>query len=184
MAKVQDVARYILEKRSDQGHATTTFALQKFLYYSQAWMLVSRSIPLFNDEISAWEHGPVVRSIWNYCRNRRYISPRDIPDGDTDALLPNEEILITRILNLYADIPDACLGDELEKASHLDKPWQDAYCNNNKVITQNVIHDYYASLQADPSIAHGARIPMLADISNVTYISDEDSAFLDNLLAR
>ena len=74
MAKAIDVAKYILEQRDAHGHETTTFALQKLLYYCQSWMLVANGRPLFDEPIVAWRHGPVVRAVYPYCKGRRLIS--------------------------------------------------------------------------------------------------------------
>ncbi len=56
MAHVQDVARYILEKRGRMS----AMKLQKLVYYSQGWHLVFDGEPLFAERIEAWANGPVV----------------------------------------------------------------------------------------------------------------------------
>ncbi|MCG7276629.1 Panacea domain-containing protein [Corynebacterium singulare] len=50
MARVNDVARYILEN-VDSG--VSTMKLQKLVYYAQAWSLVWDEKPLFNSRIEA-----------------------------------------------------------------------------------------------------------------------------------
>ena len=40
--------------------------LQKLLYYAQGHYLGDHAKPLFEDEIEAWVHGPVVRSIYHF----------------------------------------------------------------------------------------------------------------------
>jgi uncharacterized phage-associated protein len=61
MAKVSDVAEYILEKVGE----TTAMKLQKLVYYSQAWHLAWTEQPLFKDKIEAWCNGPVI-SMFEY----------------------------------------------------------------------------------------------------------------------
>lgn len=54
-----DVAKYILTKQGPM----TGYQVQKLLYYCQAWNLAVNGEPLFDDEIKAYEHGPVVPSV-------------------------------------------------------------------------------------------------------------------------
>lgn len=59
MCKAIDVAAYILNERG----RLSGYQLQKLLYYSQAWCLVTQGRRLFAEEIRAWEHGPVVYEV-------------------------------------------------------------------------------------------------------------------------
>ncbi|WP_218124294.1 Panacea domain-containing protein [Chitinophaga filiformis] len=38
--------------------------MQKLVYYAQAWHLVAFLTPLFEEDIEAWTHGPVIRSLY------------------------------------------------------------------------------------------------------------------------
>jgi len=61
MATAMEVADYIIRK-----FPVDNLTLQKLLYYSQATHLVMRDRkPLFDDEIEAWDIGPVVPSVYN-----------------------------------------------------------------------------------------------------------------------
>lgn len=181
MAKAVDVAKYILEQRDARSHMTTTFALQKLLYYCQSWMLVGRNRILFPDEIVAWEHGPVVTDVWPYCRGRRVLFPREITEGDSDNLTLEERSLIDRVLAMYENVDDKRLGDDLEQMSHEEKPWADA--GRNKTITPESMLAFYSIVQAYPEVDHAAPVPNLADVSERTFVSDEDAQWLENLIA-
>jgi len=55
-------ARYLLwlaEGEPDGGEPVTHLRLQKLLYYAQGWSLAATGQPLFDEELQAWEHGPV-----------------------------------------------------------------------------------------------------------------------------
>ncbi|KFI40410.1 phage-associated protein [Bifidobacterium actinocoloniiforme DSM 22766] len=184
MAKAKDVARYILEQRDAQGHMTTTFALQKLLYYCQSWMLVAKDRELFDEPIEAWEHGPVVPEVFTYCKGHKYLFPREIPDGDADGLALEERSLVDRVMESYRDVEDGDLGDRLEEMSHAEDPWSDARKSGEKVITRESMLDYYSALQADPSKSHAAPIPNLADVSDRTFITQEDADWLKSFLAE
>lgn len=182
MAKAVDVAKYILAYREARYHMTTAFALQKLLYYCQAWMLVAKGHPLFPEQVVAWKHGPVVTEVSPYCKGRRLVFPREIPEADTNNLTLSERSLIDRVLSMFDKEEDENLGDTLEEMSHQEKPW--ASVAINQVISPESMLNFYSSVQADPSIPHSAPIPDLADISDRTFISTDDADFLEAFLAE
>lgn len=182
MAKAIDVAKYILAYREARNHMTTAFALQKLLYYCQAWMLVAKDRPLFSEQVIAWEHGPVVTEVSPYCKGRYYVFPREIPEANVNNLTLSERSLIDRVLSIFDKEEDENLGDALEQMSHQEKPW--ASVAINQVISPESMLNFYSSVQADPSTSHSAPIPDLADISDCTFISTDDADFLESLLAE
>lgn len=183
MARAIDVARYILEQRDAREHMTTAFALQKLLYYCQAWTLVATDRSLFDDRIEAWRHGPVVHAVYPYCRGRHYVFPREIPEGDASALNVQERLIVDRVLSMFERQDDTQLGDALESMSHEERPWSSVASGTNGVISQESMLDFYSALQADPSLSHAAPIPNLADVSDRTFISGEDADMIAALLS-
>lgn len=183
MSGAVDVARYILDQREARGHMTTTFALQKLLYYCQSWNLVGNDEPLFDDVIEAWEHGPVVRSVAPYCSGRHFIFAREIPCGRPDEIPTRDKLLVDKVLELYEGTDDACLGDDLEAMSHAERPWADARKAEDRTISTRSMLEYYSSIQADPTIEHDAPIPSIAEVSKRTFVTEDDMAWLVGLLA-
>ena len=181
MAKAVDVAKYILKQRDARSHMTTVFALQKLLYYCQSWMLVAKNRALFPDEIVAWRHGPVVKTVSPYCQGRHYVFPREVTGGDADALSLEERALVDRVLAMYDETDDQRLGDSLENMSHRERPW--ANVNLNETITPQSMLDFYSEIQANPDMDHAAPIPNLADVSDRTFISNDDAEWIESLLA-
>ena len=176
VAKAVDVARYVLERRDARGRLTSVSALQELLYVCQAWMLVAKNRPLFSDEITAGERGPVVKAVALYCQGRRYVFPRDVTGGNTDASALVERTLVDRVLAMYDETDDQRLGD----ISHRESPWANA--EPGATISLQRMLDYYSEIQANPNTAPATPIPNLADISDRTFISDEDAAWIGELL--
>lgn len=50
--------------RQYDGELLTHLKIQKLLYYAQGLFLAYTGEPIFNEEIYAWEHGPVVREVY------------------------------------------------------------------------------------------------------------------------
>ena len=180
MTTAISVARYILDERERRGHSTTTFALQKFLYLCKGWSLVAKNDALFTDAMSAWDHGPVIDSTWPYCRGRYYISSSALPDLSNDKELSESQTsVINRVLDMFDSVDDSSLGDKLEGLSHRQDPWRNARVTKDCIITDVSLKKYFESLQADPPEEQKQYVPLLADLSDRTIISDEDMSWLE-----
>jgi len=59
-----DISAYIIELSQKTGEPITNMKLQKLVYYSFAWYAAEKETPLFEEEILAWQYGPVVLSIY------------------------------------------------------------------------------------------------------------------------
>lgn len=117
MARVVDIAKYILEK---QGRITP-MKLQKLVYYAQVWWSVEHDEPLFAEPIKAWAQGPVVPPLFQEHKGRAMIDVGVI-EGDITALSEPERDGIDRVLAFYGQLPPQYLSD----LTHYERPWKDA----------------------------------------------------------
>ena len=66
--KAIDIAKYIVNKCTQDLKPISNLQLQKILYYIQKAFLVEFGSPAFNDRIEAWQFGPVVPVVYSrYC---------------------------------------------------------------------------------------------------------------------
>ena len=95
----------------EAGDDITHLKLQKLLYYSQAWHLANYNESLFEEDMQAWTHGPVVPSVW-----------QEYKDYEWQSLPPhNEEIQIEGIedyLNTVYESYGKFTAKKLEKMTH------------------------------------------------------------------
>jgi len=92
--------------------------LQKLVYYSQAWSLVWDDTPLFDDEIQAWAHGPVVPSL--YAKHRGQFTLQNTwAGGDASNLRKNEMETIDAVLSAYGHLT----AGQLSALTHSEDPW-------------------------------------------------------------
>lgn len=141
MARVEDVAEYILRKSGQM----TAMKLQKLCYYSQAWHLVWEEKPLFDDPIQAWANGPVIRALYDKHKGLFYVS--SIAGGNPDNLTEAEKTTIDAVLDAYGHLT----AYDLSALTHSEAPWKDARgnlapgmsCEN--VITPVAMHEYYSA---------------------------------------
>lgn len=84
--------------------------LQKLLYYGQAWSLAWRGTALFSEDIEAWVHGPVVRTVYDH-------APGDAARVEGDAVT-----VVDAVLAAYGRHSGAWLRD----LTHREAPWRNA----------------------------------------------------------
>lgn len=61
----QAAVYYLAEKAEKDGLSFSNLKIQKLVYYSQGFHLGIFNTPLFEEEIEAWDHGPVVSPLYH-----------------------------------------------------------------------------------------------------------------------
>lgn len=122
-------------------------SLQKLLYFAQAHYLEEKQSELFEEPIEAWEHGPVVRTVFN-----EHKAERPIQGGQYNAILHNDfsfddfsdeinDFLVT-VWNTYGIMRPK----HLEQKTHKELPWSAVWNDDqdkSKIISSDLIHGYY-----------------------------------------
>lgn len=94
--KAISAANYLIRQALSEGDAMTHLKLQKVLYFAQGWALANwNGFPLFEDEIEAWPHGPVIPSIYQEFKlygsrpidELAWEAQGDRPDPDAERLI-------------------------------------------------------------------------------------------------
>lgn len=66
--EVLDVAKYVIDKCSTEGHPISNLQLQKILYYIQAYFIKTTGESFFEEDMEAWQFGPVAPIVYSqYC---------------------------------------------------------------------------------------------------------------------
>lgn len=146
IATADKVADFFLRFCHNHGDLLTNLKLQKLLYYAQGWHLALFEKPLFNDQIQAWVHGPVVYSV--YSKFKKF-GPSPISYEPTQADLPPKTIeFLGEIMNVFGKYH----AFELERMTHNEMPWIRARGNlaidepSFATIKQKDMQDYFTSL--------------------------------------
>lgn len=129
------IADYFLSKVNiEAGDSISPLKLQKLVYYAQAWNYTLFGIPLFNDKIEAWKHGPAIKKL--YSRFEKYSRTSSINIGEEKIQPPilneSSKNLLEEINILYGEHS----GAYLEKLTHSEEPW---------IIARKGLPDYMAS---------------------------------------
>ncbi|WP_102691158.1 Panacea domain-containing protein [Rummeliibacillus pycnus] len=141
MAKVTDVAKkFLLLSNENNLTAITPLKLQKLVYYAQAFHLKNNNERLFKSDILAWDHGPIVRILYDLYRDYGYhIIPPNPDDEDRINLTEKEIKTINKVFEEYGELN----GKVLEEMTHQETPWLST--NRNNVISIDKIEEYFKS---------------------------------------
>ena len=137
------VAERIVSLSHEKDNPVSNLKLQKLLYYSQAWHLALFRIPLFEEDIEAWVHGPVVPEIFRRYRECKWSPiPNNVTNGDYQFRPHLEEVW--RVYGKFAAF-------DLERLTHSEEPWKNARmglapdASSHNIISKSSMRDYYAA---------------------------------------
>jgi uncharacterized phage-associated protein len=141
----QDVADYFLASvDASSGDNISNLKLQKLVYYAQGFYLaMNDGRPLFGDPIVAWEHGPVVPTL--YRCYKEYGAGAIPPPDSFDALKFDQETieLLDEVNRVYGQFSPL----KLRAMTHEEPPWRLAPLNSE--ISQKSMQDYFRTLLVD-----------------------------------
>ena len=152
------VARYVINYSNEKGYSITNLKLQKILYFIQAIFLKFKGEKCFNDDIQAWDFGPVVPSVYHEFKkygNRNIATVKNyFVFSDTEKKLnrvrikkfeKNDIVKKDRIIiNLIVDTLGDLSASELVKITHEHDAWKNAYKKGrNTVIALNDLYKIF-----------------------------------------
>lgn len=147
--KIEIVARYLLNKAVE----VTPLALQKLLYFAQAFFYALYREELFTDDCQAWAHGPVYPDIYFRYKDFGY-NPIEKPlpesEGDFSELTTRELSFLDAIVDVFG----VYSGQMLSKITHNEQPWIEARGNllpsdrSVTVINRETVNRYFEQVVA------------------------------------
>lgn len=155
----QDIAKWFLYKNYAEQKANvaendnyevydgiTHLKLQKLLYNAQGVYLAVRGKKLFKEDLIAWDHGPVVKDVYDtYCVfGRTPIIIPSSPENDDIVRKIDEDKDVREVLDMVYDNFSKYTAWELREMSHKEgSPWSKTEKNN--VIDPDVIKEYFCN---------------------------------------
>jgi len=153
--RVSAIANYFLRKGRSEGIAITNMKLQKLVYIAQGWHLVLQNDQLFSEEIQAWQHGPVIPSLYH---TFKMFGRTPITDFASEFDFESEELVIPQveksdsetraILDKVWEVYKNFTPIALRKMTHRDgTPWDQTYEEGcmNKTISIDTVKEYYTT---------------------------------------
>lgn len=127
MSTNQEVSFYILHLASLSNISVCNLKLQKLLYYCQGFSLGITKQKLFADPIEAWDHGPVVRSVYHDYKHfgkGNLPVPQSFDDSVFDEI---QKDIIKSVVNVFG----VKTAWELRQMTHREPIWL-AHSANDK----------------------------------------------------
>ncbi len=137
-----DVANIFIElANADEDSCMTNLKLNKLVYFAQAWSLEKLGKPLFDEEVQAWKHGPVIPSVYHEFKKygRERISKAS-SNYDEDNVSSEELDLLIDVADRYSDYS----GSKLRKLTHkVGGAWSQVYdeTKTNKIPKELIQKD-------------------------------------------
>jgi uncharacterized phage-associated protein len=135
----QAIANYFLDKGEEERRDISQMKLQKLVYIAYGWVLAATGERLFDEPIEAWDHGPVIPSLYHEFKHngsgpildRAIFFDLDtleevvptVDAGDTDT-----RVLLDTVWESYKRFSSAALR---RKTHEPDTPWS-RVCDPNK----------------------------------------------------
>lgn len=134
--KALDIA-YAFVNEYGTSHCITNLKLNKLVYFAQVLSLKKGHGPLFDDEIEAWEYGPVVRSV--YREFKRFGSR---PIAPCKGRRPLDKRSSDIVVEVMASLGGLSAFDLVEIAHKKGGAWERAYYPGaDNVISDRLILD-------------------------------------------
>jgi len=147
MSKAIDVSLLFLKWAYSDGDVITNLKMQKLLYYAQAWHLVYFDKPLFNENIKAWDLGPVIPSVYNEYKE---FGASPIIIEIKEQIENNYDVHTLKFLLAVYGNYIKYSAHELVNITHNEKPWIESYEENkSNTIDCRLIKEYYTKLLND-----------------------------------
>lgn len=135
-----DVAKFFLGcVDDDAGDNISHLKLQKLVYYAQGFHLAMFGVPFFNENVLAWEHGPVVKSV--YAKYRKSGSNGIPPEPDFDETIFNAKQieLLQEVCTVYGQFS----AWKLRNMTHAEKPYTEAKNGYKELISQETMKEFF-----------------------------------------
>ncbi len=151
MITANTVANYFLAFAQECEEPITNLKLNKLVYYTQAWHLALFNTPLFDEEIEAWVHGPVLSSLYENYKQFKW-NPIIVDDLNLEEIKqqfnPDQQNLLNDVVEVY--FPETAYA--LEQLTHSEDPW---VCTreglapdecSSRAIAHGLMQKYYAKI--------------------------------------
>ena len=141
---ISTASNYFLSQADEEaGDVISNLKLQKLLYYAQGFHLALFNAPLFEDEVQAWLHGPVVPNAYHlYKQHGSGAIPR--PEGfDPRSLNEETRSLLDEVYNVYGQYS----AWKLRNMTHVETPWVAAYAEGGGTpISHAAMREFFSPL--------------------------------------
>jgi len=125
-----DAAKYLIALDDPEEDPVSNLKLQKLLYYAQGVHLALHNVPLFEERIEAWDHGPVCPPVY-HAYKAHGSDPIPLPDEFDPMSLPEAA---RETLNEVHTVYGQFSAWRLREMTHAEDPWKNNYRQGRKFV--------------------------------------------------
>ncbi len=142
MCTALEAANYLVYLMKGAVDDLSNMKLNKLLYYAQGQCLKQTGEPLFNDDIEAWQYGPLIKNVYQRYRS---FGNEPITECDDAAAKSIGKQVATLLLNTAREYGRFSAFELKDKTHEKNGPWDTTYskCGNRAVISNESIKDYF-----------------------------------------
>lgn len=138
----QHVANFFLKKAAEEQIPITQLKLIKLVYIAYGWVLAVLDKKLFNEGIEAWQHGPVIPSVYHEFKDfgnrpiNKMAMEIDLDNWETRTPeIPSNDTQTTKVLEIVWKVYKKLGGWTLREMTHADgTPWEKVYTPKERGI--------------------------------------------------
>lgn len=144
---VLEIANKIIANTdASQGEIISNLKLQKMLYYMQGFFIAVYDKKLFDNEIEAWQYGPVVRDAYNHFRSFGAGAITLNGDEKIAELSKDENELFQEVMIEYGQFS----AIKLMNMTHSELPWKKVFNENPQgEISYDLLKEYFKTQIAE-----------------------------------
>lgn len=138
------IANYFIDFARQDGATISPMKLQKLVYFAHGYYLAITGKPLIEEEIQAWQYGPVIESLYHEVKHYGN-------NGITEKIrMPNELALPKHIVDFLQKIWEVFgtfTAVQLSNMTHeTGAPWEKVWKRNaiRLIIPSEVIREYFS----------------------------------------
>lgn len=163
---VLDISRYIINKCNDENIIISNLKLQKLLYFVQGFNYAFSNHRCFDDQIQAWDYGPVCPEAYHEFKKYGANNIPPILQYETIEFVddniewvckkynPNIIDAETReTIDAVIDNYGSYSATRLVEITHSQVPWRETYYSHpgekNVTIDENIIQDYFTKILSE-----------------------------------
>lgn len=127
----------------EYGDLLSNLKLQKLCYYAAGIIAAVRGNddhPLFQDDIEAWQHGPVVPSVYQLFKEFGAAEIPHIEGVSFDQIDTKDRAILDDVYNFYGQYS----AWKLRNMTHEEAPWKDAISSGDQEISTKALRVYFA----------------------------------------
>lgn len=136
MLSVYDVADFFVQALD--GKSMNVTKLNKLLYFAQGYHLAQTGDPIFGEEIVAWQHGPVVRSIYD---EYKYYKGHTIPAKNRDLMSVFKSEEYDFLLDVAREYGDYSATELVNLTHGRGEPWDKT--DEGNIISSEEIKNHF-----------------------------------------